>query len=93
MAAGMPILATRIACHTDVVGDNPIAFWAEPNGDEGLYHALIRCWQAREELPEMGERSVKTASDWTWDAAAHKLSDALIHGLESAHQTENTMRS
>lgn len=84
MAAGMPILATRIVCHTDVVGDIPIAFWAEPNGDEGLYAALARCWQAREELRAMGERSAVTVNDWTWTAAAHKLSDALTYGLETA---------
>ena len=89
MAAGMPILATRIVCHTDVIGDTPIAFWAEPNGDDGLYRALTRCWQARAELREMGGRSTKTVDNWTWDAAAHKLSSALMYGLEIAPTGES----
>ncbi len=37
MAAGMPILATRIVCHTDVVGTEKYAFWAEDAGERGLF--------------------------------------------------------
>jgi glycosyltransferase involved in cell wall biosynthesis len=93
MAAGMPILATRIVCHTDVVGDTSTAFWAEPNGDEGLYAALTHCWQAREELRVMGERSAIAVNDWTWTAAARKLNDALIRGLEAASAGKSKKKS
>jgi glycosyltransferase involved in cell wall biosynthesis len=45
MAAGLPILATRIVCHTDVVGPGNYAFWAQDAGEQGLLNALRLVWQ------------------------------------------------
>jgi glycosyltransferase involved in cell wall biosynthesis len=78
MAAGMPILATRIVCHTDVIGDGKFAFWSEP---EDFDAALTRLWQARATLEEAGRQASDGVAGWTWrDSAAH-LKAALEHGL------------
>ena len=57
MAAGLPILATRIASHTDVVRCDKYVFWAEDAGEQGLLDALCLLWQSRDLLAEMGRES------------------------------------
>ena len=81
MGAGMPILATRVVCHTDVIGDGGYAFWAETADANGLLDALVQIWGARASLSDMGKRSIEAASNWTWRASATRLSNALQHGL------------
>ena len=80
MASGMPILATRIVCHTDVISNDAGIFWAEP-GEEGLLDALRRVWASRRELAVMGSQAEKSVYEWTWKAAAEKLKRALEYGL------------
>lgn len=81
MAAGMPILATRIACHTDVIGEKKFVFWAEGDSVEALGNALRQVWQNRSSLSRMGRESGNAANSWTWTASARKLSDALKKGM------------
>ena len=81
MGAGMPILATHIVCHTDVIGTGEYVFWAEDAGVNGLLDALQRIWSARLALPAMGEKSLSAASNWTYEASAGRLHKALQHGF------------
>jgi glycosyltransferase involved in cell wall biosynthesis len=80
MAAGLPILATRIACHTDVIGGDDIVFWADRADEDGLVAALRQAWAARDALEIMGARSLAAAEHWTWQAAAQKLKQAIQYG-------------
>lgn len=84
MAAGMPVLATRIDPHTQVLGDCRCVFWAEHWEAEGLLAGLGRLWEQRESLAELGEAAAVRVADWTWRASARKLSDALLNGLRRA---------
>ncbi len=77
MAAGMPVLATRIIAHTDVVGDGEYAFWADGSDVEAFVDALRHIWAARDSLPELGKQAVAAVDQWTWEASATKLADAL----------------
>lgn len=81
MGAGLPILATRIVCHTDVVGDGAYAFWAEDASVEGLLVALRLVWQKQDSLSAMGSRAAAAAQAWTWPESAKKLKLALERGL------------
>ncbi len=45
LAAGLPILATRIVCNTDVIGEGAYVFWAEDSSVEGLLAALRIVWE------------------------------------------------
>lgn len=81
MGAGLPILATRIVCHTDVIGDQPCVFWAEKSTVESHLAALRDVWIGRSRLASMGEVSYKVARNYTWAASAMKLSDALKFGM------------
>lgn len=82
LAAGLPILATKIVCHTDVIGDQPVAFWAQSSDIEGLFEALLLLYENREALPKMGERAALIAHDWTWESSAKKLKEALVYGFQ-----------
>ncbi|HRW11207.1 MAG TPA: glycosyltransferase [Caldilineaceae bacterium] len=79
LAAGMPILSTANACHTDVIGQGAFAFWAEEPTVDGLSAALAKAWAAREQLAHHSDAAQCAAQDWSWHAAAKKLGEALLH--------------
>lgn len=81
LAAGLPVLATKIVCHTDVVGDHPVAFWAKSSDTQGLFEALIEVYENREKLSSMGQESARLAHHWTWKSSANKLKSALAYGF------------
>jgi glycosyltransferase involved in cell wall biosynthesis len=81
MAAEMPILATRIACHTDVLEGARFVFWAEDAGEEALLMALRRIAMAREALPRLGQEAGRAAQAHTWTASAAKLKQGLEYGM------------
>ena len=82
MASGLPILATRIVCHTDIVGSNDFAFWAANADVQGLYQALEKAHKYRNNFPIMGQIASKEAQKWTWKASALKLDAALREGIK-----------
>ncbi|MEW6755696.1 MAG: glycosyltransferase family 4 protein [Candidatus Latescibacterota bacterium] len=84
MASGLVVLATRIGCHTDVVGDGRYAIWAEGSRAEDLLAALRQAWQERHTLAARGAEGMAASGDWTWEATARKLSQALQTGLRRA---------
>lgn len=81
MAAGLPILSTTNPCHTEVVGEGKFAFWADGPDADSLHQALSQLWQQRESLPSLSPEALAAANDWTWEAAAKKLNNALCVGL------------
>jgi glycosyltransferase involved in cell wall biosynthesis len=83
MGAGLPILATRIACHTDVIDGGEYVFWADDSDMEGLLAALRSAWHSRDQLGSMGHRAAAAARKWTWAESAHKLEAALRHGMRA----------
>lgn len=84
LAAGLPILATRVVCHTDVLGARPCAFWAADDSPAALLAALRAAWQDRARLPDMGRKSLQAAPEWDWQPAARKLRAALERGWQAA---------
>lgn len=82
MAAGLPILATRISCHTDVIENGDYVFWAENSDEESLTDALALAWQNSDCLSEMGSRAASASVKWTWGESANKLKSALEFGIQ-----------
>lgn len=82
MAAGMPVLATRIACHEDVIGTGDFAVWAETSDEAGLFSAMTQAWNKRDCLERMGAEAQIAVQPWTWHESAKKLVEALESGLE-----------
>jgi glycosyltransferase involved in cell wall biosynthesis len=82
MAAGLPLMATRLFCHKDVVGDDKYVFWADNADEQGLVKTLRQVWQQRSNLAQMGSRAAAAAPAWTWHESALKLKTALETGLK-----------
>ena len=81
MAAGLPVLATHIACHTEVLGDVRCVIWAEDSDVPGLLAALRLLWSNRDALEEMGHQAAILARQWTWQKSARMLKAALERGV------------
>jgi glycosyltransferase involved in cell wall biosynthesis len=81
MAAGMPILATRIDCHTDVVGQGNYVIWAEGSDEQALLDGLKKVWDVRQCLAKLGGEAAVASTGWTWAASAHKLAEAINKGI------------
>lgn len=88
MAAGLPVLATHVACYSDVVGDAPYVFWAETPDAAGVLDALRQVWAARGTLNSLGQQAAEDARAWTWAEAARKLSAALYSRLQQQHPAQ-----
>lgn len=86
MASGLPVLVTRIACHTDVIGSANFALWSEGSEPASFVTTLNQVWERRHELPEMGKEAALASRNWTWKASAMKLDQALKKGV--ARQTK-----
>lgn len=86
MAAGLPVLATRIECHTDVICDGKFALWAEDASIECLFLALQRLWQSRDSLQILGQQAARASKAWSWNESAIKLSTALNQGITTSLQ-------
>lgn len=83
MASGLVIMATRIVCHTDVMGSAKYAFYADGSDTASLLAGLEKIWQARENLPALGLQAMQDVNKWSWEAAAKQLKQALEKGLAS----------
>lgn len=83
MAAGMPVLATRIVCHTDVLGDEDCVFWAQDASPAGLAAAIHTACIRKAELRQMGQRAQAAVQAWTWTESAKKLAAALYKSCGS----------
>jgi glycosyltransferase involved in cell wall biosynthesis len=85
MASGLPILATRMACHSDFTGNSKYVFWIDRVDLLALIEALRSIWEAQASLREMGSLATAAAYNWTWHASTLKLKTALEYGLGRAH--------
>lgn len=90
MGAGLPILATKIACHTDVIGEGDYVFWAEDSDVSGLLNALHKTWQSRTALSSMGQKALSASKNWTWGSSAKHLDSALQYGLSLYREEKST---
>ena len=82
MAAGLPVMATRIACHTDVMHDQPYALYAEGSDSASLLAALEKIWLTQDNLPDLGQQAIRDAAQWSWTEAARHLKSALEYGMQ-----------
>lgn len=91
MAAGMPVLATRIVAHQDVIQDEDFAFWAEDASVEALADAMRGACDRRHDLERMGGAAHRASRHWTYESTAGKL-DASLRPLLAVSWTPRTHR-
>lgn len=77
MAAGMPIMASRIEAHTHVLDGADFVFWIDGEEPRSIFSTIREVDGARSALEEMGRQSLAYSVNWTWEASARRLSAAL----------------
>jgi glycosyltransferase involved in cell wall biosynthesis len=84
MASGLPIFATRIRCHTDIIQGLPLVFWAEGSTVNDFVVGLRQIEKEKDNLPVMGVAALSAARRFSWEASARELSEGLHSHLRSA---------
>lgn len=85
MAAGMPMVATQIVAHTDVLEDADFVFWADDATPESMASAIMEACSHKAQLPELGAQACTSAENWTWESSAKKLSAALLKTIYNSN--------
>ena len=76
MAAGIPVVTTRVGGLSEVVVDGETGFLVEPQAPPELASALGKLLSDDERLVAMGRRAREAAErDYAWDRIAHKTLD------------------
>jgi glycosyltransferase involved in cell wall biosynthesis len=76
MAAGMPILATRIIAHRNVFKEKEFVFWADES-PVSIAKAIEAVNRKKMQLPLLGFEAKTYSRNWSWEKSADKLSSAL----------------
>ena len=74
LAAGAPIVASRIEGFSDVLTDGDEGFLVPPRDSAALAAALNRLLADQALRKRMGQRAVKTAKRYDWEAVAAQIS-------------------
>lgn len=84
MAAGMPVLAAKIRCHTDVIEDDAqFIFWAYGSDEQALLASLDEIRDQKNRLAQMGAHSLDNIQHWSWEASAGKIDAGLRDHLHT----------
>jgi glycosyltransferase involved in cell wall biosynthesis len=79
LAAGMPVMATHIRCHTDVMPeDAPYVFWAYGADRAALEQALVHIQREKEDLAIIARSTTENIDQWTWRHSAEQISAGLL---------------
>jgi glycosyltransferase involved in cell wall biosynthesis len=77
LAAGMPIIATKIVAHTNVFKENDFVFWAVKSNTKSMIDAIIEADRARPILRVLGGKALNHAKNFSWEKSAKKLSNGF----------------
>lgn len=82
MSFGKACIAARVGCIPDMIDDRG-AFLFDPGRPEALRQALAAAHAARDRLPEMGQRNLERAREWSWERIARETA-AVYRAAASA---------
>lgn len=81
MAAGMPVIATRIQAHETVFADSEFVFWCNES-HSSMAEAMTNAVASKERLAILGNQARSFSYNWTWEKSGQKLSRALTQALK-----------
>jgi len=81
LACGLPVIATKIPAHTNVLRDKNFVIWADSASPEDIAKAIMVAYKKREQFAEIGREARKFVTDnYTWEKQAQKL-DLFLKNL------------
>lgn len=87
MAAGMPVIATKITAHTNVFKSGKFVFWDSKATSKTMLEAILEADKQKNNLQKYGEESYALGKKFTWSNSAEKLSN----GFYSVIRTHNNV--
>lgn len=76
MAAGMPIIATKIQAHVNVFKDESFVFWCTEDA-KSMVEAIRRIEYSKQQLCKLGNDSKRYSRNWSWEKSGFQLSNSL----------------
>ena len=83
MAAGRPIVATRVGGNVEMVEDEVSGLLVEPEDPDGMAKAILRLLEDRERATLMGRAARRRAEAFSWDEMVNRY-EALYRELATA---------
>lgn len=84
MAAGLPIVASANAGYAEVLAAHPGNLLVPPHDDRALAGALDALAAAPQYRRELGQRNIRAAQRYRWDAVGAAIIDIYEDGIERA---------
>ena len=83
LASGMPVMATHIRCHTDVMPEEaPYVFWAYGADRTALEQALTQVHKKKKDLAIIAKSTTDNIDQWTWRHSAEQISAGLLRHFQ-----------
>jgi glycosyltransferase involved in cell wall biosynthesis len=78
MACGLPVIATEIPAHRNVLNGKPFAFFAKDASPQALAEAIRQAYAQKNRFEELGQQArAQVLEEHTWDRQANKLGSFL----------------
>ena len=85
LALGMPVVLTDIPAHRQVLGEGPMPCgeWVTSNSPEAIAQAILRLYERRGDLGEIGARGrALVLENFSWEAQVRRLESYLFRILD-----------
>ncbi|MBA2881477.1 glycosyltransferase involved in cell wall biosynthesis [Desulfosalsimonas propionicica] len=78
MACGLPVIATQIPAHRNVLNGKPFAFFAKDASPQALAAAIRQAYSQKKRFEELGNQArAQVLEEHTWNSQAVRLSNFL----------------
>jgi glycosyltransferase involved in cell wall biosynthesis len=81
MAAGLPVIGSIYGGESELVEEGVNGWVSDPADIDDLADALQLAWEARDQLPQMGERARESVSRMAIDKVAARIRNAVGYAL------------
>lgn len=74
LACGIPVIATRISAHLNVLKDKNFVIWADSDNPQDIAKAIIQAYEKHEQFASFGREARKfVVNNYTWEKQLQKL--------------------
>ena len=82
LASGMPVMATHIRCHTDVMPEDALyVFWVYGSDTVALKKALEDIQEKKNDLAAIAQASGEDIDRWTWQHSAQQVAAGILQHM------------